>query len=148
MKQTRKPFQTVKHPIGDGKLTCIYKPFRSDFWYFRHWVKPKQKYLWFSLRTKDVIEAKQRGEKRYLELMGKIDRAVAPTRIPSIPMSKRDILESIHTMMIDHYGIQSGGQLFLYMMQKIQTLSFTDSNRLLREDYRFLRNLIRRPNDA
>ncbi|MBM4128346.1 MAG: hypothetical protein FJ247_13630, partial [Nitrospira sp.] len=66
------PFHTAKHPIGVGNLSFIYKTSHSDFWYFRYWVNSEKKYVRVSLRTKDFTEAKQRGEKRYLELIGKI----------------------------------------------------------------------------
>jgi len=65
-------FHTAKHPIGVGSLSFIYKTSHSDFWYFRYWVNSEKKYVRVSLRTKDFTEAKQRGEKRYLELIGQI----------------------------------------------------------------------------
>jgi len=65
-------FHTAKHPIGVGKLSFIYKTSHSDFWYFRYWVNSEKRYVRVSLRTKDFTEAKQRGEKQYLELIGKI----------------------------------------------------------------------------
>jgi len=65
-------FHTAKHPIGVGNLSFIYKTSLSDYWYFRYWVNSEKKYVRVSLRTKDFTEAKQRGEKRYLELIGQI----------------------------------------------------------------------------
>jgi len=66
-------FHTAKHPIGVGNLAFIYKTALSgNVWYFRYWVNAEKKYVRVSLRTKDFTEAKLRGEKRYLELIGKI----------------------------------------------------------------------------
>jgi len=65
-------FHTAKHPIGVGNLSFIYKTSLSEFWYFRYWVNSEKRYVQISLRTKDFTEAKQRGEKRYLELIGQI----------------------------------------------------------------------------
>jgi len=65
-------FHTAKHPIGVGNLSFIYKTSLSEFWYFRYWVNSEKKYVRVSLRTKDFTEAKNRGERKYLELIGKI----------------------------------------------------------------------------
>jgi len=65
-------YHTTKHSIGVGNLSFIYKTSHSDFWYFRYWVNEEKKYVRVSLRTKDFTEAKLRGEKKYLELIGKI----------------------------------------------------------------------------
>ena len=56
-------------------------------------------------------------------------------------MTKRELLGDIHFLLIHNYGHEIGGQMFLYMMQKMQTLSYGESNKMLKQDHAFLRNL-------
>ena len=56
-------------------------------------------------------------------------------------MTKREILGNIHFLLTKNYGHEIGGQMFLYMMQKMQTLNYGDSNKMLKQDLTFLKNL-------
>ena len=58
-------------------------------------------------------------------------------------MAKREVLQEIHNLLMHNYGHETGGTMFLYMMQKCQGVNYGDSNRILGEDLRFLRNLTR-----
>jgi hypothetical protein len=56
-------------------------------------------------------------------------------------MTKREILGSIHELLVHNYGHEIGGVMFLYMMQKCQGLNYGDANKMLKQDLVFLKNL-------
>ena len=58
-------------------------------------------------------------------------------------MGKRELLGSIHSYLMDAYGHEFGGQMFLYMMQKCQGMNYGDANKMLNQDLIFLRNLVK-----
>jgi len=56
-------------------------------------------------------------------------------------MTKREVLGDIHFLLTQNYGHEVGGQMFLYMMQKCQGMNYGDSNKMLKQDLTFLKNL-------